>query len=229
MMFAVLEDYLMALNPESIENIVFTSDGDPTIWQNIEQILEVMGFKQKVYQVLDYTHAKQNLRQIIELAQVNERTDFEKQAKDLLWNGNISGIAELIKTTIKSKGRRGKALKKWRNYFLKNTDRMQYAKFKELNLPCGSGCVESAIRRVINLRLKSAGTFWTKDMAECFLFLRSQLISGRWDIFMNNTGNLKRKFALPLMKSQSKAICHKSDKVFNQNIEKQEKTIANAA
>ncbi|CAK0772574.1 hypothetical protein CCP4SC76_5580019 [Gammaproteobacteria bacterium] len=44
--------------------------------------------------------------------------------------------------------------------------------------------VESAIRRVINLRLKAPGTFWLKKMVECFLFLRSQLISGRWEIFM---------------------------------------------
>ena len=63
---------------------------------------------------------------------------------------------------------------------------MQYQNFKDSNIPCGSGCVESAIRRVINLRLKSPGIFWKKDMAELFLFLRSQLISGRWLIFMRN-------------------------------------------
>jgi hypothetical protein len=51
-------------------------------------------------------------------------------------------------------------------------------------LPCGSGCVESAIRRVINLRLKSAGSFWLKQVAEYMLFLRSALLSGRWKIFM---------------------------------------------
>lgn len=70
-------------------------------------------------------------------------------------------VAELIKKTLTSKGRRGQALKKWLNYFQKNQGRMQYASFKGLNIPCGSGCVESAIRRVINLRLKSPGVFWT--------------------------------------------------------------------
>jgi hypothetical protein len=35
--------------------------------------------------------------------------------------------------------------------------------------------VESAIRRVINLRLKAPGTFWTAAMGECFLFLRHQI------------------------------------------------------
>jgi hypothetical protein len=30
-------------------------------------------------------------------------------------------------------------------------------------------------------------------MAECFLFLRSQLLSGRWEIFMGNLTALKRR------------------------------------
>ena len=63
---------------------------------------------------------------------------------------------------------------------------MAYAKLKAMKMPIGSGAVESAIRRVINLRLKAPGTFWTRDMAEYFLFLRSQLLSGRWDIVLTN-------------------------------------------
>ena len=70
---------------------------------------------------------------------------------------------------------------------------MHYAQFKEKGLPTGSGHVESAIRRVINLRLKAPGTFWLKEMAECFLFLRSQLISGRWNVFMGNLTALTRR------------------------------------
>ena len=58
--------------------------------------------------------------------------------------------------------------------------------FQRQGLPCGSGSVESAIRRVINLRLKAPGTFWTPAMAECFLFLRAQLVSGRWEVMLAN-------------------------------------------
>jgi hypothetical protein len=50
---------------------------------------------------------------------------------------------------------------------------MRYSFFKDLNLSTGSGAVESAIRRVINLRLKGAGIFWTAVMAEVMLFLRT--------------------------------------------------------
>jgi hypothetical protein len=67
-------------------------------------------------------------------------------------------------------------------------------------VPCGSGCIESAIRRVINLRLKAPGTFWTPEMAECFLFLQSQLLSGRWDTFIHNVARLKARLLEPLPK-----------------------------
>jgi len=81
---------------------------------------------------------------------------------------------------------------------MKNRNRMQYASFRSLNLPSGSGCVESAIRRVINLRLKSPGIFWKPETAESMLFLRSQLLSGRWNIMTENIFKAVR----------SRSLCH---------------------
>lgn len=37
--------------------------------------------------------------------------------------------------------------------------RREYANFNRLKLPTGSGCVASAIRRVINFRLKASGSY----------------------------------------------------------------------
>ena len=37
------------------------------------------------------------------------------------------------------------------------------------------------IRRVINLRMKSNGTFWRVTKAERILVLRASILSGRWD------------------------------------------------
>jgi hypothetical protein len=71
-------------------------------------------------------------------------------------------------------------------HFDQHAQRMRYHDFKQQGLPVGSGHVESAIRRVINLWLKASGTFWKETRAEYFLFLRSQLISGRWAIFFQN-------------------------------------------
>ncbi len=59
---------------------------------------------------------------------------------------------------------------------------MQYDKIKSLNLPIGSGAVESAIRRVVNLRLKGPSIFWNKESAEAILMLRSYYKAGRWNL-----------------------------------------------
>lgn len=186
--FEILEQYLKELDLSRISRIVFCADGDPNIWSRVETLCLNLGLNtDNLYQVLDYTHAKQNLNEIISLIpkKIENKAKIEKKWKALLWSGNIVELQNSIKIILKGKNRI-KGLKKWNNYFHKNEKRMQYKFFKKNGIPCGSGCVESAIRRVINLRLKSAGSFWKKKMAEYFLFLRSQLISGRWLIFLRN-------------------------------------------
>lgn len=192
--FEIVKTYLDAINIDGVSRIVFCGDGAPWIWSRVEELIKtrLQGFT--VYQVLDYTHAKQALGEIFELLpKKNSRYDnLWKQAKEFLWDGKIDQLKNLICEYFTG-AKKVKALKKWKNYFDGNRHRMSYKIFRDNGIPCGSGSVESAIRRVINLRLKSAGSFWTKEMAEIFLFLRSQLISGRWNIFW---GNLRNRITL---------------------------------
>ena len=186
-MFDLLEQYLNLLEVCEVSKIVFCGDGDPNIWNGVEALCQKLNSEVPIYQVLDYTHAKQNLSEIVKLIskKTENKVKIAKKWKDLLWEGDLNGLCKSIKNTLKGK-KKTAGIKKWKNYFLKNEKRMQYKQFKKENIPCGSGCVESAIRRVINLRIKSPGSFWKKNMAEYFLFLRSQLISGRWIIFIRN-------------------------------------------
>jgi hypothetical protein len=59
-------------------------------------------------------------------------------------------------------------------------------------LAIGSGAVESAVRRVIYLRLKGASVAWLVEHAEGMLHLRAHAKSGRWtdleDAVLENTG-----------------------------------------
>jgi hypothetical protein len=57
-------------------------------------------------------------------------------------------------------GRLAGALATQRDYFARNADRMRYREFQQRGLPIGSGAVESAVRQVVNQRLKSNGMFW---------------------------------------------------------------------
>ena len=51
----------------------------------------------------------------------------------------------------------------------------------------GSGAIESTIRRVINLRLKGTGIFWTEDNAEAVFQLRAAVVSDRWEEILEHT------------------------------------------
>ena len=188
--FELLGRYLRELPLEQLDGVVFCGDGAPWIWERVESMVNpLLPGHIPLYQVIDFTHAKQALGRIADLLPKKLppkkaekiRAEWEKA----LWEGEIDLLGELIAKQFKTKNS-AKARKKWNSYFKSNQKRMNYAEFKRLGIPCGSGCVESAIRRVINLRMKSPGTFWTKEMAEVFLFLRAQLISGRWDIFLRN-------------------------------------------
>lgn len=193
-MFALLEQYLTALDLSAVSRLVFCGDGAPWIWSGVEKLCVKLGLERgcPLYQVLDDTHAKQNLQEIIDLLPLAGRklAKLVQKWKLMLWQGDIQGLYQAICDQL-SGTKREQALKKWHDYFERNEQRMQYETFKTLHLPAGSGCVESAIRRVINLRLKAAGTFWTQEMAEYFLFLRSQLVSGRWHIFLRNVTRRK--------------------------------------
>lgn len=213
-LFAVLDEYLQALDLTPLDKVVFCGDGAPWIWTGVEALCERYEWpRENVYQVLDYTHAKQNLQELVELlpAHLRDAGAVAKRWKDLLWKGDLQGLYNSLRQVLTGR-RKTRALKKWRDYFQRNAQRMQYERFRKANVPCGSGCVESAIRRVINLRLKAPGTFWTRRMAECFLFLRSQLLSGRWDIFMHNVACLTRQLMEPLHGSSPTPL-HDSDEL----------------
>lgn len=188
--FELIKSYLDSLNGNSLSRVVFVGDGAPWIWSRAEKLFKEYFQEMPTFQILDYTHAKQALDEILNLLpkRLQNRDKLIALFKKRLWEGEIEEIGEMIKINFKGQPRK-KAFKKWESYFFKNKDRMRYANFKSMGLPQGSGCVESAIRRVINLRLKSCGSFWKKENAEIYLFLRSQLISGRWNIFFKNVIN----------------------------------------
>ena len=71
--------------------------------------------------------------------------------------------------------------------------RLSYVQFRKVGLPIGSGGIESSIRRVINLRLKSNGMFWGDPQAETMLQVRAQIISGRWDERLKAMRELSRR------------------------------------
>lgn len=54
-------------------------------------------------------------------------------------------------------------------------------------MPVGSGAIESAIRRVINLRVKSNATYWLRENAETMIRIRAWFKAGRAENLFRQT------------------------------------------
>lgn len=181
----LLKAYLEQLEIEEAQEVILAGDGAPWIWERIPPMLESLGVDQeKLTEILDWTHAKQNLLALFDgLSQkaLKQSGIRVKEMKDLLFQGKMEKLFEQVKR-LPDKG----AAKKFKTYFFDNQKRMKYAQFRHKRMPIGSGFIESAIRRVVNLRLKSTGSFWLLENAEALLFLRATFLYGRWEIFQKH-------------------------------------------
>jgi hypothetical protein len=164
------------------DEVTFLADGAIWIWKSIDRIVSEAGIShEKVVKVLDYYHAVEHLAAFAENGWNKKEVADEmlKELKKLL----LCSPGELM-AKLRNKSRNGGAtLKREYKYFKKNREAINYAEAKTKKIPIGSGAVESAIRRVVNLRLKSAGMFWNIENAEGLLHLRCQLKSGNWKNF----------------------------------------------
>jgi len=102
-----------------------------------------------------------------------------KVAANALRGLGITMNEHLLQDIVQRFGKLAKsALKKLNEYFGDHS-KFQYKTFSDNNLPTGSDTVESAIRRVINLRIKGAGLFWKRENAENVILLRSLVLTGK--------------------------------------------------
>jgi len=208
--FQILTDYLRQIDYRNADAVVFCADGGPWIWPRTEQIIKDLEIP-NAHRILDYTHAKQNLMEIANrilqagCVPANKYDALVSQMKDWLWNGRIDKIEQYIKDTLRGKRSKKQALKKLNDYF-GDHDKFRYCDFYAAGLPTGSGAIESAIRRIINLRIKGPGIFWLLPNADRMIFLRSQVLSGRWlHVIRSATLSWRNTLQKPPLQSVSKA------------------------
>ncbi|MBW2647561.1 MAG: hypothetical protein JRE23_15580 [Deltaproteobacteria bacterium] len=182
--FELLKEYLLWINLDEASEIIFSADGGNGIWPRIDNLISELGLS-KAQRILDYTHAKQNISIVKKIVSDalklsdKESRKLSTQLRELLWNGNIDGIAILVKESLSGKRKAPKAALKKLNDYFGDHSKFQYKTFRDNGLPTGSGTVESAIHRVINLRIKGTGLFWKREHAENIIFLRSLVLTGK--------------------------------------------------
>jgi hypothetical protein len=183
-LFRLLRYYLEQLKITEADKVLVVADGARWIWKRAASLLR--GLKvapEKVHQAVDFYHAMEHLGKAADLAgcfnEKQKKKWLKTQSKRLLSGETEKVVAELEALAAKKPS---KNLKTELGYFVRHgreEKRMEYATLEKLGLPRGSGAVESAVRRVINLRLKGTGIFWQKPSAEAMLLLRSFAKAGR--------------------------------------------------
>ena len=186
-LFALLTSYLQELQIEEADQLLFISDGAVWIWNRIPALLQALDIApEKVHFLIDFFHAVEHLGRVAAL-----RKDWKPRARKrwfnhqrkLLHQGQVDQVIEAIRRLCR--GRNSRAIRTQLNYFVKHRTHMAYDRIAQLNLPIGSGAIESAIRRVVNLRLKGPAIFWCKQNAGAILMLRAFYKAGRWRQFIS--------------------------------------------
>lgn len=199
-LFALLLAYLRGLNLTEAARVLFVADGAAWIWRRVPKLVKSLGLKDgQVQQLIDFWHAVEYLGKIAESKSLTgaRKSRWVKTQKNRLRRGEIGTVVEEIKTLIGS--RPAKAQKTWLNYFITHgitNRRMDYSKSHTHHMPVGSGAIESAVRRVINLRVKSNAVYWLRDNAETIIRLRAWIKAGRAEELFHQTTCVTPKLAI---------------------------------
>jgi hypothetical protein len=184
-LFSLLLSYLRQLDIQASDVLLFVADGAKWIWNRVSALVQALELKDnQLFELIDFFHAAQHLHTVSKLRKdwkPSQRKRWVTIQRKRLLQGQVEQVITAIRPLCR--GRNSKAIRTHLNYFVTHRHRMAYDKIAALKLPIGSGAIESAIRRVVNLRLKGPCIFWCKGHAEELLMLRSYYKSGQWNLF----------------------------------------------
>lgn len=185
----LLASYLKRLDIDKATNVQILADGARWIWKQIPEMLLNLGvLKGNIIETLDYYHAMQHLHGLKKYLKVDRANFSFERLSYHLYRGEIKQMKKILKQ--ETTGIDLDEFSDWL-YFENNQNRIDYQQLKNKKRPLGSGIVESGIRRVINLRFKAPSSFWYPDNVEKLMLMRAIVLSGRWEIMMDNITKVK--------------------------------------
>jgi hypothetical protein len=162
--------------------VVWLSDGGRGFWRLCEDY-----FARRVTGILDFYHAAQHLWKAA-AAWLDGRTTQARRwfvwARHRLRHGRPDGVLADLVDALEVKGLPATAQDTLRTvyaYLERHREHINYAQYKALGLPLGSGMVESACKWLIQQRFKGVGMRWSEDGFNHLLHLRLAWVNGRFE------------------------------------------------
>lgn len=190
-LFEMLQAYLLSVGITDASRVLFVADGAAWIWRRIPKLIRAIGLQtEQVQELIDFWHAVEYLGKIAESLKLtgSKRKLWLTTQKKRLLRGEIGAVVDELEACLS--GRRSKEQTTWLNYFRTHGlthRRMDYTTSRSRQTPIGSGAIESAIRRVINLRVKSNATYWLRENAETMIRIRAWIKAGRGENLFKQT------------------------------------------
>lgn len=162
--------------------VVWLSDGAPGFWRLFREV-----FTGYATPVLDFYHACQNAWKAIKPwldGRTKRARDYFRKTRHLLRTGQADSVLNDIHNALLLDDLPPAVRKKLENlysYLSTHRDHIDYARFKELGLPIGSGMVESTCKWLIQQRFKGVGMRWSEDGFNNLLHLRLAWVNGTFD------------------------------------------------
>jgi hypothetical protein len=162
--------------------VVWLSDGARGLWRVFEEC-----FTAYATGVLDFYHAAQHLWKGA-AAWFDGRTTQARRwfeaARHRLRHGQDDGVLADLAAAVDMEGLPATAratLHKVYAYLDQHRDHLDYAAYKALGLPLGSGMVESACTWLIQQRFKGVGMRWSETGFDHLLHLRLAWVNGSFE------------------------------------------------
>ena len=162
--------------------VVWLSDGGCGFWRLFDE-----RFANYATGILDFYHAAQYLWKGAKVwldGRTHSARDWFASARLRLRRGQAHAVLADIEAALALAGLPPAAhqtLTNLYNYLDTHREHIDYAQFKALGLPIGSGIVESACKWLIQQRLKGVGMRWSEDGFNHLLHLRLAWVNGRFD------------------------------------------------
>jgi hypothetical protein len=154
--------------------------GDGAVW-----IWELAGEHfPEALQIVDLYHAREHLWSLghaLHPKDDKQRKRWVGHRIGQLDRGDIASLLKAFDSVPIPNQEAGATVRKEREYFNRNRDRMQYRKFKAQGLFLGSGVIEAGCKSVIGKRLKQSGMRWTVRGANAIIALRRCRLSHQWE------------------------------------------------
>lgn len=158
--------------------------GDGSEWIRL-QTREVFGAQGKF--LCDFYHVSEYLGDAAPSCRAQAPARWRRTQQKRLKRGAAAKVIEELAEHLEPEGtpQEESFVRNGHRYLVNRTECLDYPRALSLDLPIGSGLIESGHRHVLQARLKKAGAAWLVASAESIANLRALRANGDWEILWN--------------------------------------------